>query len=457
MSIVTLHSLDDPLKQHGDMGKQPHVKNTTINKMKTTTTTKKLSTFTSATTIVKSDSASDTTTIANDDDPTHENEIIHEEDYSFITGNSDITLAQDEIAAVVVPETTTTTTTTTDTDRPLPELPLPPCPSSPTTMTNDVIVPEETNSTTYVKLHNLKSRFKQAFRLTSNQRQRRRRQYVGVEYNPPPKDTMLDNNGVEEHTNQCVERYRESMELPAPTNHLEYYHPAAAVPTLSYSICGPGSKSAHQQQKDSYPTPPMSPIYRPLPPIPPPKMPIKGILKKKRPTTPSPSPSPEQQEHIYRSTTTASSSSSTCSSSVSSSVSSSTATTATDKQLPDTPTCFVEEQDNAMPTITMKRRSWLCKLRSTITHPSMTTTPGGLSSTGKKNEKERKRTIRYNKMVIVHETYTRHEYNREPDPNASCAYLTAEAAQDIKNELNMFKFNEMIVHPTSRIYTHFFI
>ncbi|KAI9493534.1 hypothetical protein BDB00DRAFT_822334 [Zychaea mexicana] len=101
---------------------------------------------------------------------------------------------------------------------------------------------------------------------------------------------------------------------------------------------------------------------------------------------------------------------------------------------------------------TTKTRAWLNKLRSSVmsrdsaAHQQQQTRP-----------QERKRTIRYNKMVIVHETYTRHEYNREPDPSASCTYLTAEAAQEIKNELNFFKFNEMIVHPTSRIYTHFFV
>ncbi|KAI8145387.1 hypothetical protein BJV82DRAFT_655568 [Fennellomyces sp. T-0311] len=300
MSTVTLHSFDDPMKQHGDIGKNVRFIDDSI----------------------KNDSASDTTTVAED-----------EEDHSFVTGSSDITL-QDEQQE----------------QQPM-----------------EKRMEKEINT---VKLHTLKSRFRQAFRLSSQPRRRRYVEPVGDLIEPP-------------------------------TCHMEHYHPAAAVPTLSYSVCGPGSKQRSMYQPPATPPPP--PPVAPAPAVPK----RKGILKK--PPPPQPMQEPE--------------------SSTSSSV-------------------IVSEEK---PSVT-RRRTWLNKIRSTMT-PS--------SQQPHKNQSqltlERKQTIRYNKMVIVHETYTRHEYNREPDPYASCAYLTVEAAQEIKNELNMFKFNEMDVHPASRIYTHFFI
>lgn len=65
--------------------------------------------------------------------------------------------------------------------------------------------------------------------------------------------------------------------------------------------------------------------------------------------------------------------------------------------------------------------------------------------------------VRYSKKVTVHPTYSRIEYNREPDPCAACIHLTPEIAHEIRSELNVFKCNEMQVHPASRVYTHFLI
>lgn len=65
--------------------------------------------------------------------------------------------------------------------------------------------------------------------------------------------------------------------------------------------------------------------------------------------------------------------------------------------------------------------------------------------------------VRYSKKVTVHPTYSRIEYNREPDPCAACIHLTPETAHEIRSELNVFKCNEMQVHPASRVYTHFLI
>ncbi|KAI9315232.1 hypothetical protein BX666DRAFT_1879079 [Dichotomocladium elegans] len=69
----------------------------------------------------------------------------------------------------------------------------------------------------------------------------------------------------------------------------------------------------------------------------------------------------------------------------------------------------------------------------------------------------KKKKIRYQKKVTVHDTYSPFEYNREPDPMAACLTLTPDTAGEIKRELNLFKSNEMEVHPDSQMYTHYLV
>ncbi|KAI9357223.1 hypothetical protein BD770DRAFT_457453 [Pilaira anomala] len=67
------------------------------------------------------------------------------------------------------------------------------------------------------------------------------------------------------------------------------------------------------------------------------------------------------------------------------------------------------------------------------------------------------RGIQFNKYVIVHETWSRVEYDRSPDPKAVCTRLDHKLAQEIKLELNYYKVHDMVVHDSSRINTHFFL
>ncbi|CDH54879.1 predicted protein [Lichtheimia corymbifera JMRC:FSU:9682] len=78
------------------------------------------------------------------------------------------------------------------------------------------------------------------------------------------------------------------------------------------------------------------------------------------------------------------------------------------------------------------------------------------NSTNRQQVDFQKKKVRYNKMVLVQDTYASYEYDRSPDPQSSCMRLTPEYVDEIKNEVNLFKFDEMVVHPCSRIYTHFY-
>ncbi|KAI9300597.1 hypothetical protein BJ944DRAFT_272800 [Cunninghamella echinulata] len=73
-----------------------------------------------------------------------------------------------------------------------------------------------------------------------------------------------------------------------------------------------------------------------------------------------------------------------------------------------------------------------------------------------KKKKKKVPTIRFDKMVQVHSTYSQKDYNRQSDPEAICTRLNAQLAFQIKQELNFYKNTEMPVHQDSRIYTHFF-
>jgi len=54
----------------------------------------------------------------------------------------------------------------------------------------------------------------------------------------------------------------------------------------------------------------------------------------------------------------------------------------------------------------------------------------------------------------IYHTFHATEYDRRSEP-ATCNRLTPALAQEIKDELNGFKMEEMAVHPSSRIHTHF--
>lgn len=75
---------------------------------------------------------------------------------------------------------------------------------------------------------------------------------------------------------------------------------------------------------------------------------------------------------------------------------------------------------------------------------------GGISSTATGR-------IRFNKLVSVHETWSKQDYDRGSDPEAVCTRLTSQLAQHIKQELNYYKLHEMTVHDSSRTNTHFFL
>ncbi|KDE09588.1 hypothetical protein MVLG_00483 [Microbotryum lychnidis-dioicae p1A1 Lamole] len=58
--------------------------------------------------------------------------------------------------------------------------------------------------------------------------------------------------------------------------------------------------------------------------------------------------------------------------------------------------------------------------------------------------------------LSVHTTWPASIYDRRAEP-ATCNRLTPTLAQQIKEELNSYKMEEMDVHPSSRPYTHFFV
>ncbi|KAI7907071.1 uncharacterized protein BX663DRAFT_399385, partial [Cokeromyces recurvatus] len=61
------------------------------------------------------------------------------------------------------------------------------------------------------------------------------------------------------------------------------------------------------------------------------------------------------------------------------------------------------------------------------------------------------RKVQFIEFISVKETYSKMDYDRTSDPNATCTRLTPEIAQKIKNELNIYKLHEMKVHDYSRM------
>jgi len=73
--------------------------------------------------------------------------------------------------------------------------------------------------------------------------------------------------------------------------------------------------------------------------------------------------------------------------------------------------------------------------RQVVTAPA---TPTGSNSAPRRG-------IQFSPRLEVHETWHSAEYDRRGEP-ATCNRLTAQLAQMIKDELNAFKMEEMIVH-----------
>ncbi|ORZ18026.1 hypothetical protein BCR42DRAFT_294482, partial [Absidia repens] len=58
--------------------------------------------------------------------------------------------------------------------------------------------------------------------------------------------------------------------------------------------------------------------------------------------------------------------------------------------------------------------------------------------------------VRFISTAKVQDTFSKYDYDRASDPYAVCTRLTADLAQQIKDELNAFKLEEMMVHRQSR-------
>ncbi|KAI8085812.1 uncharacterized protein B0P05DRAFT_533827 [Gilbertella persicaria] len=68
-----------------------------------------------------------------------------------------------------------------------------------------------------------------------------------------------------------------------------------------------------------------------------------------------------------------------------------------------------------------------------------------------------KKSLSFNPVIKLHETFSAFEYDRRCDTSVTCQKLTPVLALQIKEELNHFKLNDMLVHTDSRQNTHFFI
>ncbi|GAA5797291.1 hypothetical protein HPULCUR_002672 [Helicostylum pulchrum] len=82
-------------------------------------------------------------------------------------------------------------------------------------------------------------------------------------------------------------------------------------------------------------------------------------------------------------------------------------------------------------------------------------TNNSLSSSSSNNKK--KKSVSFNSVIKLHETFSASDYDRKCDTSATCQKLTPVLALKIKEELNNYKLNEMFVHLDSRQNTHFFM
>lgn len=78
-------------------------------------------------------------------------------------------------------------------------------------------------------------------------------------------------------------------------------------------------------------------------------------------------------------------------------------------------------------------------------------------STSSSSTTTSKKSLSFNPVIQLHETFSASEYDRRCDMNTTCQKLTPSLALQIKEELNQFKLNDMSVHIDSRQYTHFFM
>ncbi|KAK0554724.1 bud neck involved protein [Tilletia horrida] len=85
----------------------------------------------------------------------------------------------------------------------------------------------------------------------------------------------------------------------------------------------------------------------------------------------------------------------------------------------------------------------------------MDSTSSGAGRRGSGAARQKKRLV-FAESHIFHSTWPAHVYDRRGEL-ATCNLLTPALAQRIKEELNSFKMEEMVVAPASRIYTHFFV
>ncbi|KAJ1310727.1 hypothetical protein OPQ81_009248 [Rhizoctonia solani] len=98
----------------------------------------------------------------------------------------------------------------------------------------------------------------------------------------------------------------------------------------------------------------------------------------------------------------------------------------------------------------------------TYTHPALNSSAPVLSSIGNTPSMAQRsatapgrRRLTFATNLSVYDTFAPSTYDRRSEP-ATCNRLTPALAQRIKEELNSYKMEEMEVHASSRIHTHFF-
>lgn len=86
-----------------------------------------------------------------------------------------------------------------------------------------------------------------------------------------------------------------------------------------------------------------------------------------------------------------------------------------------------------------------------------TTTSSFSSNNTNSSTTSSKKSLSFNPVIKLHETFSAQEYDRRCDTSSTCQKLTPVLALKIKEELNNFKLNDMFVHIDSRQNTHFFM
>lgn len=88
---------------------------------------------------------------------------------------------------------------------------------------------------------------------------------------------------------------------------------------------------------------------------------------------------------------------------------------------------------------------------------TVSTTSFNTTTTTTTTNTTKKKSISFNSVIKLHETFSAADYDRRCDTSATCQKLTPVLALNIKEELNTYKLNEMFVHLDSRQNTHFFM